>query len=268
MRVSMVLAAMAVLTITGNPALAAGDATAGREKAAACKACHGAEGISSSQSIPNLAGQKETYLVNQLKAFRAGDRKNPLMAAIAGQLSDTDIANLAAFWTGLPAGGAMEKMAATANAVPTLLTNIPADFPKGFILYSTENSDGDGTVHLRYANAIAMEAARAGKTLPNGSILVSTVHKAVLGPDGKPQAGAEGKWKAGEVTSYSAMESRANWGAAVPELLRNGDWHYGLFTADKAPRPALNQAQCLACHKPEAANSYVFTLPLLNGNHP
>lgn len=266
MRVSMLLTAMALLAMTGSPALAAGDAAAGQEKATACKACHGPEGISSSPSIPNLAGQKEAYLVNQLKAFRAGDRKNPMMAAIAGQLSDADIANLAAFWTGLPPGGSADKPAANANAVPTLLTSLPADFPKGFTLYSTEN--GDGTVSLRYANAIATTAAKAGKPLPSGSVLITVNHKAVMGPNGKPVAGADGKWQAGEVTSYSAMESRAGWGTAIPELLRNGDWHYGLFTADKAPRPALNQAQCLACHKPEAANSYVFTLPLLKGNHP
>jgi len=266
MRVSTLLATMTLLAITGNPALAAGSATAGQEKATACKACHGPEGISSSQSIPNLAGQKEAYMVNQLKAFRAGDRKSPIMAAIAGQLSDTDIANLAAFWTGLPPGGSADKPSASANAVSTLLTSLPADFPKGFTLYSTEN--GDGTVSLRYANAFAIKAAKAGKTLPNGSVLITVNHKAVMGPNGKPVAGADGKWQAGEVTSYSAMESRAGWGTAIPELLRNGDWHYGLFTADKTPRPALNQAQCLACHKPEAANSYVFTMPLLKGHHP
>jgi hypothetical protein len=43
-------------------------------------------------------------------------------------------------------------------------------------------------------------------------------------------------------------------------MLRNGNWHYAVFTLDKKVRPGVNQAECLACHKPLDAASYVFTL--------
>src|ERR1700761_7935816 len=59
--------------------------------AVACQSCHGKDGVSASPGIPNLAGQKANYLVAQLKAFKAGDRKNDLMKAMASQLSDTDM---------------------------------------------------------------------------------------------------------------------------------------------------------------------------------
>jgi len=42
--------------------------------------------------------------------------------------------------------------------------------------------------------------------------------------------------------------------------LRNTNWNYGVFGPDKAPRAEINQAVCLACHKPKAATSFVFGL--------
>ena len=45
------------------------------------------------------------------------------------------------------------------------------------------------------------------------------------------------------------MEVREGWGRDVPELLRNGDWGYGLFNAQKVRGEKNNYAMCLACHK-------------------
>jgi cytochrome c553 len=78
-----------------------GDAVAGKAKATTCAACHGAEGISVNLPGPSLAGQKETYLVNALGAYRAGTRENPTMGALAKGLSDADISNVAAYFAGL-----------------------------------------------------------------------------------------------------------------------------------------------------------------------
>ena len=78
--------------------IAAGKATANF----ACAECHGTNGISVAAKFPNLAGQKDLYLVTQLKAFKAGKRKFSVMNLLARQLSDADIANLAAYFAGLP----------------------------------------------------------------------------------------------------------------------------------------------------------------------
>lgn len=64
-----------------------------------CVACHGADGISSSPAWPNLAGQHETYLAQQLKAMRSGERSNPLMTAFVQNLSDEDIRILASWYS-------------------------------------------------------------------------------------------------------------------------------------------------------------------------
>ena len=76
----------------------AADAEAGKVKSAVCAACHGPAGVSANPLWPNLAGQKEQYLVKQIKAFRDGDRKDLMMAPMVAGLSDDDVANLAAFY--------------------------------------------------------------------------------------------------------------------------------------------------------------------------
>ena len=79
----------------------AGDAAAGKAKAAMCAACHGAAGISSIPMYPNLAGQKAAYTVKQLKAFKSGTRKDPVMAPMAMALTDADMENIAAYYASL-----------------------------------------------------------------------------------------------------------------------------------------------------------------------
>ena len=76
----------------------AGDAPAGRQKAAGCVACHGAAGLSTLPNAPNLAGQPEIYVVEQLRAYRSGKRANEVMAVVARPLSDRDIDDLAAWY--------------------------------------------------------------------------------------------------------------------------------------------------------------------------
>jgi cytochrome c553 len=75
-----------------------GDAVTGKVLAKNCAACHGATGIASNPAWPRLAGQKGGYLVNVLKAFRGGLRKDPMMAAVVRGLSDADINNLSAYF--------------------------------------------------------------------------------------------------------------------------------------------------------------------------
>jgi len=82
-------------------ALAAPDIAAGKEKAGMCFNCHGAGGNSTSPRFPSLAGQKPAYIVNQLRAFRAGTRENGMMQNMASNLSDQDINNLAAYFGSL-----------------------------------------------------------------------------------------------------------------------------------------------------------------------
>lgn len=76
----------------------AGDAAAGEAKSANCTGCHGKNGKSNNPNYPNLAGQKEAYLIKATKAYRDGERKDPMMSSMVSGLSDADIEDLAAFY--------------------------------------------------------------------------------------------------------------------------------------------------------------------------
>lgn len=95
-----IITATAILALTAAlPAAAAGNAAAGKAKSTACASCHGADGNSPSPAFPKLAGQNDDYLVHALKAYRDKTRVNAIMNGQAANLSDQDIADLAAYFS-------------------------------------------------------------------------------------------------------------------------------------------------------------------------
>lgn len=64
----------------------------------ACVSCHGADGIARVDDAPNLAGEAEIYIVEQLRAFRNGERRHETMNAIAAELSDEDMRAVAKWY--------------------------------------------------------------------------------------------------------------------------------------------------------------------------
>jgi cytochrome c553 len=89
----------AAMAVAAAPAVAA---PVTPEKVTVCAACHGADGKSTQPIYPSLAGQYANYLEHALKEYRAGLRKNPIMAAQAATLTDKDIAELAAYFAAQP----------------------------------------------------------------------------------------------------------------------------------------------------------------------
>ena len=82
------------------PAQAA-DAAAGKALAAKCKTCHGIDGIAKIPIAPHIAGESTVYLETQLKAFRSGKRENEIMSVVAKDLTNEEIANLAAWYSSI-----------------------------------------------------------------------------------------------------------------------------------------------------------------------
>jgi cytochrome c553 len=92
---TMILASSSLLAA----GLADGNASAGKSKAAACAACHGADGNSTSPDYPKLAGQGALYIEKELHDFKSGKRTNGIMQGMAAGLSDTDIQDIAAWFS-------------------------------------------------------------------------------------------------------------------------------------------------------------------------
>ncbi|MEJ2359960.1 MAG: c-type cytochrome [Gammaproteobacteria bacterium] len=88
-----------IAIVVASPALAAGNADAGRSKAQVCAGCHGADGNATIPNYPKLAGQNAGYLLKQLENFKAGIRKNPIMSPQVASLNKQDMENLAAYFS-------------------------------------------------------------------------------------------------------------------------------------------------------------------------
>ena len=163
---------MAGVTSATSAGIAA-DIAVGKDQAEACAACHGLNGISVSGDIPNLAGQKTGYLVKQLSAFRDATRKNAIMNAIAGALSDAEIADLAAFWNSLPgaSGGEVSEM-------PPEIVKTRVRFPQGyeasFTYYLTINFPGKKQVRKYFANEDASRAIPKNPSRPGTAATACT----------------------------------------------------------------------------------------------
>jgi cytochrome c553 len=75
-----------------------GDPVAGREKSQLCQGCHGEEGNSTEPLVPKLAGQYAVYIAKELRNYQAGIRTHQIMNAMAGTISDDDLADIAAYF--------------------------------------------------------------------------------------------------------------------------------------------------------------------------
>lgn len=96
------LVLLGCLTLLHGPAFAAGDIEAGRKiMMGKCQVCHGKDGLATLPDAPNIAGQKADYLVRVLTAFKTGERQHPMMTVVAQELSEQDIADVAAYYSAI-----------------------------------------------------------------------------------------------------------------------------------------------------------------------
>ena len=100
MRLGVVLSVGTISLLAISVAQAAGDPAAGKAKAVACAACHGANG----QGVPPnpaLTGRTEDEMLQAMKDYKSGKRNNAVMKGMMAGLGDQDMANLAAYYASL-----------------------------------------------------------------------------------------------------------------------------------------------------------------------
>lgn len=104
------------------PSAQAQDAAAGQKKSAMCIGCHGIPGYQASfpevHKVPMISGQNAKFIEASLQAYKKGERRHPTMKAIAGSLSDQDMADLAAFYE-KHGQASMKPVADTPAAAPS-----------------------------------------------------------------------------------------------------------------------------------------------------
>ncbi len=97
MKLNTLLALVCIFLLSSN--LHANDAEKFEQLVGTCASCHGADGNSTVETNPKLAGQYESYLVQALQSYRDGTRQNAIMAGFASALTDRDIKDLAAYFS-------------------------------------------------------------------------------------------------------------------------------------------------------------------------
>jgi hypothetical protein len=142
----------------------------------------------------------------------------------------------------------------------------PANFASG-VLYATIDRPDAKQQRELYASAEAVKAALEGKPMPHGTVITEVLYRAVLDSAGNPTRDANGRFQKGDVAGYVVMEKRAGWGVEYPDELRNGEWEYAVFTADRQlnPKPKANLKACFECHKPHSKADFVMSAPMLAG---
>jgi len=97
---TLLIIGVAVLLGVVGAAQAGGNAQAGKNKAATCAGCHGANGEGIAPN-PALAGKKEDQIIQAMKDYKSGKRANPVMKTFASQVNDQEVADLAAYYASL-----------------------------------------------------------------------------------------------------------------------------------------------------------------------
>ena len=135
----------------------------------------------------------------------------------------------------------------------------PASYGQG-IVYMTQDRPDNKQVRDYYTSRAAIDAAKTGGPLPDGTIITVVQYAAQLDAQGNPAKDANGRFiKTNNIVGYTVMEKEVGWGTDYPDAKRNGEWEYRVFRADKTPNTNANLDSCFGCHKPQAANDYTFT---------
>ncbi len=134
----------------------------------------------------------------------------------------------------------------------------PDNYAQG-VMYTTVDRADNKQFRELYTSAAAVEAAKRGEPLPNGTVITLVQYRAQLDPQGNPVKDANGRFVKGDLLAYTVMEKRAGWGAEYPPEIRNGEWEYQAFTADRKVNDKANLTACFQCHKPLDKQDFVFS---------
>jgi plastocyanin len=146
-------------------------------------------------------------------------------------------------------------------------------FPQGYetwMRYATVDRYDTKQYRELYTSPDVVNAVRAGRPIPDGTVLAMAIYSAKVDDKGVPVKDANGRFVKDKLGAVTVMEKRKGWGASVSEEWRNGDWQYASFHADGKPNEKANAGikACFVCHKPHEKQDFVISLASLAGKFP
>jgi cytochrome c553 len=123
----------------------------------------------------------------------------------------------------------------------------PENYASGVLYTTVDRADNKQYRELFISPPAAVDAAKKGEPMPDGTVITLVQYAAVLDVHGNPQVGPNGRFIKGNVIAYT-------------------EWEYQAFKADKTPNTAANLTACFNCHKPlGTAPDYLFSYDKLKG---
>lgn len=141
----------------------------------------------------------------------------------------------------------------------------PDNFKSGVLYTTVDRYDVKQYRELYASSQAAVDAMKAGKPLPDRTVLTIVQYKAQVDAQGNPVKDANGRFLKGDLVGYGVMEKRQGWGAEYPVDLRNGEWEYSAFTPDQKFNDKANFKGCFQCHKPHEKMDFVISLAKVKG---
>jgi plastocyanin len=155
-------------------------------------------------------------------------------------------------------------LASTAQAPGPNRIAFPEQWDKG-VMYGTVDRHDIKQYRELWAGKEAVDAVKAGKPIPHGTVLTLVQYKAKLDDKGVPLRDAKGRFQKGELIAYTVMQKGDGWGKDYAEDIRNGDWDYQVFNHERKVNDKANLKGCFQCHKPHSAQDFVISLSRLAG---
>lgn len=156
-------------------------------------------------------------------------------------------------------GLGLVAMATTALASEERI-QFPSSYKTEFTNYlSLDRVQNDDQIIRLFANEAAMKAAKEGRELPNGSILVGEIYRAKKDENGEVIVSSLDRRVRDKFAAVAVMQKGAGWGDKFSEGQRNGDWDFAIFSPD-GKRLDKDLNACRACHAPLKNTQHLFSL--------
>ena len=156
--------------------------------------------------------------------------------------------------------GALAASAIALRAANDKFT-FPSDFAEGVEYLSVDKPSKQ--VHVFYAPHAAIEAAKTGKPMPDGTVFTGVHYNAKLDAQGNPEKDASGRFIKTDLRQFAVMRKQKGWGGEYPADKRNGDWEYRIFTSEHQWNDKVPAGVCLDCHLPKASQDFVWSYDAL-----
>ena len=155
-------------------------------------------------------------------------------------------------------GAAAIALVAAGVQAATEDVNFPMNYRERLANFTTVDRTDNGQVRVLYGSQAALDAVKAGRPAPSGSVMVIEIYPAQRDPQNVLLRGADGRLQRGGLASVYVMEKRTGWGAQYNPAVRTGEWEFASFTAAGQRAENRDMKACQTCHLPRAQDDFLM----------